>query len=241
MPVDSATQKAEETPKISRDRLNPAFDGYTLTGDANIIHARATVVYTVSDPVQYLFTFTNAAQFVTNALNNALAYASARYTVDDVLTTKPGAFRECVERRVRLLVDQQRLGIEVGSVVTFPYAPAYLKATFEGVTTAYAEASQTTSLTTVATGQTQGSNVAVGASLALTTAVDTVSATLAQNLTAGGAVTLTLPAVASSAGLWCIFHNAVDQSCAVSAPATTMVRSMAYSRTGTTRVRTRTT
>ena len=53
-----------------------------------------------------------------------------------------------------------------------------------------AEASQTSSLTTVATGATQGSNVAVGASVALTTAVDTVSATLAQDLAAGGAVTL---------------------------------------------------
>jgi len=55
------------------------------------------------------------------------------------------------------------------------------------------------------------------------TMLPTDSGTIFTTLGASGAVTLTLPAVASSAGLWCIFHNAVDQSCAVSAPSTTMV------------------
>jgi hypothetical protein len=55
------------------------------------------------------------------------------------------------------------------------------------------------------------------------TMLPTDSGNIFTTLGATGAVTLTLPAVASSAGMWCEFFNAVDQSCAVSAPSGTMV------------------
>jgi membrane protease subunit HflK len=143
MPMDPNTGKYEETPKFPRDKLNPAADGYTLTGDANIIHARATITYTVNDPIRFTFDFTNAAQFVTNALDNALIYASSRFTADELLTTNRLAFNDCVARRARELISQQQLGIDVvGQIVVFPYAPGKLIATFEGVTAAYANSSQ---------------------------------------------------------------------------------------------------
>lgn len=143
MPVDPSSQRVEETPTTPRNELNPAVDGYTLTADTNIIHARASVTYKISDPVRFIFGLTNAPGFVTNALNNALIYASSRFTVDEMLTTKPAAFTESVEARLRQLADQQDLGISVEKVFTFPYAPAKLKGVFEAVTTTDTEADQT--------------------------------------------------------------------------------------------------
>src|SRR3954469_18503380 len=40
--------------------LSPQNDGYTITSDGNIIHARATVRYRVADPIAYLLNFQNA-------------------------------------------------------------------------------------------------------------------------------------------------------------------------------------
>jgi len=62
-----------------------------------------------------------------------------------------------------------------------------------------AEAEQKSSVTTTATGQTEGSNVAVGASLGLTVAVDTVTATTGRDIAAGtGDVSFTAKSDVSS-------------------------------------------
>src|SRR5712664_3910873 len=85
---------AEPPPGTS---LNPATDGYLLTADGNIIHARGTLRYRISEPgLRYEFDFVNASNLVQNAFNNALNYAAANYTVDDVLTRDTAGFREKV-------------------------------------------------------------------------------------------------------------------------------------------------
>jgi modulator of FtsH protease HflK len=95
------------------ESLHPERDGYLLTADANIIHARATLRYRIVDPVRYEFGFTNAALFITNALNNALNYAASHFTVDRVLTRDVTGFREKVRSRLNQLIEQQQLGIIV--------------------------------------------------------------------------------------------------------------------------------
>src|SRR6185369_11870329 len=93
--------------------LNPAVDGYTLTADANIIHARATLYYRIEEPVRYTFGFINASNVVQNALNNALVYASANFKVDDILTREKLAFKDAVQKRATELVDNEHLGVVV--------------------------------------------------------------------------------------------------------------------------------
>src|ERR1044071_4960319 len=44
--------------------LRAGVDGYTLTGDGDIIHARATLSYRISDPVSYVFHFANATNLL---------------------------------------------------------------------------------------------------------------------------------------------------------------------------------
>src|SRR5947208_3328829 len=73
--------------------LRPGVDGYTLTGDGDIIHAKATLSYRISDPVRYTFQFANATNLLQHILDNALFHASARFTAD-VLYRNKLAFQE---------------------------------------------------------------------------------------------------------------------------------------------------
>lgn len=113
--------------------LNPAIDGYVLTGDANIIHLRATLRYRITDPIRYTFDFSNAPTLVTNALNNALLYAAARFSVDDALTRDVTGLRDRVYNRLLQLIDQQALGIEIEPPTIQAIPPRQLKAEFERV------------------------------------------------------------------------------------------------------------
>ncbi len=122
--------KAEPPPGPT---LNPATDSYALTSDANIIHVRATLRYRVTDPLRYVFEFSDAPAVVTNALNNALLFAAAHYTVDNALTRDVTGFRAKVRSRLNQLIDQQQLGITIEQSDVEAKAPRQLTTAFGAV------------------------------------------------------------------------------------------------------------
>jgi modulator of FtsH protease HflK len=93
--------------------LNPGMDGYGITADENIVHSRATVTYRISDPVRFEFGLSDARRAITNALDDALLYATAHYQVDDILTRDRIGFRELVLKRAIQLADAQNLGVTI--------------------------------------------------------------------------------------------------------------------------------
>ncbi|HEY5040844.1 MAG TPA: protease modulator HflK [Verrucomicrobiae bacterium] len=113
--------------------LNPAIDGYVITGDQNIVHSLATLRYHVRDPFNYTFNFASASNLVQNALNNALLYTAAHFNVDDILTRDVDGFREAVGRRVENLAEQEQLGIVVDQCNVDSVPPRQLKAIFDQV------------------------------------------------------------------------------------------------------------
>lgn len=113
--------------------LRPEADGYTLTADGNIIHARATVKYRITDPLQYTFDFTNVTQILTNIVNDALIYASARYTAEAALYKDKINFRDAVLGRVQQRVEQLNLGIALDPSDVETKAPVDVRAAFENV------------------------------------------------------------------------------------------------------------
>lgn len=119
--------------------LNPATEGYTITSDGNIIHARATVRYRVADPLKYYLNFTSASNVVQNIVNEALFFASSQFTVDQALTSDRLRFQETILARVRQVVDERGLGvtIENGEVRVVP--PAYTKTAFDAALSAEIE------------------------------------------------------------------------------------------------------
>ena len=105
--------EAAGTEPFAGATLNPAVDGYVITADENIIHARATLTYRISDPVRFVFGFVNASNAIQSALDDALIYAAVRHKVDDILTRDIIGFRETVLRRVTELAAVQNFGVTV--------------------------------------------------------------------------------------------------------------------------------
>lgn len=126
--------------------LHPVFDGYTLTGDANIVQARLTARYRITDPLAYA----GAAQpesrtpLVDAILIDAATRTLAVTRIDDAL----GAGLESLRTRVRDLaqarVDALKLGIEIVAFEVNSLAPPQATAAaFADVTSAQVEARTT--------------------------------------------------------------------------------------------------
>jgi len=80
--------------------------------------------------------FVNAAAVVTNALDNALFYASSFYTADRAVSDDKLGFRETVLTRVRDRVNEHQLGITVESCEVNVVSPKQVRQAFEQVTVA---------------------------------------------------------------------------------------------------------
>jgi len=113
--------------------LNPAVDGYALTADGNIVHTRATLTYTISDPIRYLFSFVDASNAVLNTLDDAVLYTAAHFNVDDILTRDVAGYADAVKSRVTQLLETQNLGIHVEQCVPQSVPPRQLKDAFNSV------------------------------------------------------------------------------------------------------------
>ena len=113
--------------------LRPGVDGYVLTADGNILHARATLDYRINDPIRFVFDFASATNVIRDALDNALVYAAARFKVDDILTRDRMAFQEAVRRRASDLLDAQRVGVVVERCNVQPLQPRWLTDAFNRV------------------------------------------------------------------------------------------------------------
>jgi len=113
--------------------LNPDTEGYVVTADANIIHAKATLSYHIDNPRDYIFNFASASNVVQNALNNALVSTAAHFKVDDVLTRNKGGFRDAVRNRTADLLEAEGVGVTVENCDLDVSAPLYLKTDFESV------------------------------------------------------------------------------------------------------------
>jgi modulator of FtsH protease HflK len=119
--------------------LRAGVDGYTLTGDFDIIHARATLSYRIANPIRYVFNFANATNLLEHILDNALYYASARFTADDALYRDKLRFQEVVLARVNQMVDKLRLGVTIEPREVQTKEPLDVAEAFNNVTKAQQE------------------------------------------------------------------------------------------------------
>ena len=131
--------KGEDAMPPETESLAPGRDGYTLTADGNIIHTKATMNYTITDPLRYGFNFTQATNVLRNILDNALIYASARFTAADAIYKDKAAFAEAVQNRVISKVTDEAnkgansLGIKVDLINVETRVPLRVRYAFNSV------------------------------------------------------------------------------------------------------------
>jgi len=122
--------------------LTPGTDGYTLTADGNIIHARATMKYRIADPALYTFRFKDATNLLQNVLNNALLDASAQFNADAAIYRDKIGFKDAVVARLQAAIEDNHLAIELEPFDVQVVAPLDVRAAFEAVLAAEQERSQ---------------------------------------------------------------------------------------------------
>jgi modulator of FtsH protease HflK len=131
-----ATTKAEEaagTGQPAGPSLRPGVDGYTMTSDGNIMHARATLRYRIEDPIRYVFGFVNASNRVQDALDNALLHAATQFKVDDALTRDVAAFKDAVRRRATEVLARENVGVTIEQCEVQTREPRQVKDDFAKV------------------------------------------------------------------------------------------------------------
>jgi membrane protease subunit HflK len=126
--------------------LHPVHDGYTLTGDANIVQARLTLRYRITDPFAYV---SSAQTSAFASLIDAVAIDSATRTlaltkIDEALGTGLETLRSRVRTLAQQRLDALKLGVElVAFEVNTLTPPQATAAAFADVTSAQVEARTT--------------------------------------------------------------------------------------------------
>ncbi len=142
---DSDQGMTRDQIRTSRARpLNPLRDGSLLTGDLNIVHARWTVTYRVTEPVQFVTNVGDrqlAEKLVRCAVQHGIVQAVAQLPADELL-------KGVVNREVAMAVAQRKLvematGLTVDQVALDKVtAPVSVTASFDAVTTAETDRAQ---------------------------------------------------------------------------------------------------
>ena len=123
--------------------LIPGVDGYLLTGDANIIHTRLALRYTIIDPVSYLFSYHDTRRLIQALLDHSVICIAAGLTIDDALRRDIEGFRQAVLKHLSEQPAVSTIGIQIqGLDVIALSPPRQVKRAFDAVIEAEQERSR---------------------------------------------------------------------------------------------------
>jgi membrane protease subunit HflK len=112
----AAPEFQDETASQPGPTLRPGRDGYTLTGDANLLHSRWSVRYTIEDAETWAFGLADGEAALRADLDQAVVAATARFSIDRALRTELEALRGEVESNLRRLVEAHGLAVRIQGV-----------------------------------------------------------------------------------------------------------------------------
>ena len=124
--------------------LMPGRDGYSLTGDGNILHTRWELRYRIARPADYTLEIHAPTATIEHLLKASVTSVAHRFRIDDALYDKATQFRAEVERELRRrLRGEAPVGIEVeGLFVTAMSPPRQVRESFDDVLRAEQERSR---------------------------------------------------------------------------------------------------
>ena len=126
----------EESPQPSMS-FQPTYDGYTLTGDGNVLHVKAEMNFSLDENsdktiTRYEFGFSDVTLFLGAILDNAVYHASAGRSALEAYTLQSD-FRNAIERRVKKRIGEidSDLRIKINSLTLDVTVPLDVKTAFD--------------------------------------------------------------------------------------------------------------
>ena len=99
----------DNEPPQASPSFQPDYDGYTVTGDGNTIHVKATMNFSLAEDSgaikAYEFGFSSVTDFLNSSLDNAVFHESARRSAFDA-TTDTTSFKADIQNRVRKVIER---------------------------------------------------------------------------------------------------------------------------------------
>jgi membrane protease subunit HflK len=120
--------------------LRPESEGYAITGDANLLHTRWALRYTLAQPDTVAFRWSDVAVVLRQEVERAVTRVTATTPIDRALRTDLEGFRAAVEREVRGRLELLALGVRLqGMDILASAPPQQVAQAFEDVTRAEME------------------------------------------------------------------------------------------------------
>lgn len=99
-----------------RHQLDPTKDGYTLTGDANIVQSSVSLRYLIVDPVRFFVRAENPEALLAALYYRAAARTLARAAIDDIIPSGLTGYRDDTLAELGGLLEQLDLGIALSGL-----------------------------------------------------------------------------------------------------------------------------
>ena len=113
----------KRTPKS----LAPGIDGYSFTGDRNILHTSWSIRYRINNPVDYFMATDNKTEtfqtILESFLSQAVIHTVSKMTIDQAFLTQVEDFRNEVKKRLEKSVRNLSLGVRISGVELVRNAP----------------------------------------------------------------------------------------------------------------------
>ena len=113
----------EKEPQASMS-FQPTYDGYTLSGDGNVLHIKAEMTFSLDETKggaikEYKFGFSDIDLFLKSILDNAVYHASASRSAIDAFTN-PDELGDAIERRVEKTIRKNSKDLQLKINLTTP-------------------------------------------------------------------------------------------------------------------------
>lgn len=122
------------TEKLWGDFLDPITDGYTVTGDTNVIQGLFTLRYRIAEPFDYFSSGETVNQLLSQLAYRALTHSLAADTIDNSLTSGREKLTSSVVASVQEESDILGLGVKITNLeIRSLTPPTQVLAAFEDV------------------------------------------------------------------------------------------------------------
>ncbi|HEX8372102.1 MAG TPA: protease modulator HflK [Chthoniobacterales bacterium] len=101
-------------PEVFGDYLDPVLDGYTVTGDWNILQGRFTLRYRIADPVAWFRVGSQGEALLRHLVYRSVTHALSASRIDHALTDE----REKLARQIREHLVTEAARLQLGVVPT---------------------------------------------------------------------------------------------------------------------------